>query len=90
MKSEWEKSVHAELAHKFTEVEEPALESILSRYELMMEKYDRSKLNGQLTKSFPTMNNRNCPNIECWNFRMNWKNRIGFRRMGRILRAIYE
>src|SRR5690606_32235010 len=40
--------------YKFIDLEEPSLDSILSRFEMIMEKYDRSKLNEHLTKTFYT------------------------------------
>lgn len=52
MAAEWERMVRAEVGRGFVEVEEINPEKIVSQLESILAKYDRSKLNEQLTKAF--------------------------------------
>ncbi|MFK4997076.1 SbcC/MukB-like Walker B domain-containing protein [Bacillus sp. N9] len=52
LKNEWEKIVEGEISLQFVEVEENHPEAIVVQLSDVLERYDRSKLNEQLTKTF--------------------------------------
>lgn len=54
MAAEWEKLVKEELSLGFVESGDTEPESILAAFSGVLEKYDRAKLNENLTKIFST------------------------------------